>query len=153
MVSTHCHLPQKAAYGRARASSYCIYSFFNVARYAIPVARNALPVAHYAICVSHEDGNLYLGGTIFHTNIIILIVSRNIKSSIVQHCLTLIRKWFETRNNMPGLKKIIWAIIGVLRWTVVDVWHFNNLCRSQLLSQVMVLVYLLLILTLKMAST
>ena len=57
MVSTHCHFSQKAAYGRARASSYCIYSFFNVARDSIPVAR-------YAICVSREGGNLHLGGTV-----------------------------------------------------------------------------------------
>ena len=57
MVSTHCHFSQKAAYGHARASSYCIYSFFNVARDSIPVAR-------YAICVSREGGNLHLGGTV-----------------------------------------------------------------------------------------
>ena len=71
MVSTHCHFSQKAAYGRARASSYCIYSFFNVARYAIPVARDAIPVARYAIPVardairvSREGGNLPLSGTV-----------------------------------------------------------------------------------------
>ena len=72
MVSTHCHFSQRAAYGRARASSYCIYRFFNVARYAIPVARDAIPVARYAIrvardaiSVSREGGNLHLGGTVF----------------------------------------------------------------------------------------
>ena len=61
MVSTHCHFSQKAAYGRARISSYYIYSFFNVARYAIPVARDAIPV---------EGGNLHLGGTVLllHSN-------------------------------------------------------------------------------------
>jgi len=71
MVSTHCHFSQKAAYGRARASSYCIYSFFNVGRYAIPVARDAIPVARdaipaarYAIRVSREGGNLHLGGIV-----------------------------------------------------------------------------------------
>jgi len=52
MVSTHCHFSQKAAYGRTRASSYCIYSFFNVARYVIPAAR-------YAIRGSREGGNLH----------------------------------------------------------------------------------------------
>ena len=57
MVSTHCHFSQKAAYGRARASSYCIYSLFNVARDSIPVAR-------YAIRVSREGANLHLGGTV-----------------------------------------------------------------------------------------
>ena len=57
MVSTHCHFLQKAAWGRARASSYCTYSFFNVARYAIPVARGA-------ISVSREGGNLLLSGTV-----------------------------------------------------------------------------------------
>jgi len=62
---------KKAAYGRARASSYCIYSFFNVGRYAIPVARDAIPVARdaipaarYAIRVSREGGNLHLGGIV-----------------------------------------------------------------------------------------
>jgi len=78
MVSTHCQFSQKAAYGRARASSYCIYSFFNVVRYAIPVtcyvipvAHDAIPVAHYtirvvhdAIRISREGGNLHLGGTV-----------------------------------------------------------------------------------------
>ena len=70
MVSTHCHFSQKAAYGRARISSYYIYSFFNVARYAIPVARDAIPVARYAIRVSREGGNLHLGGTVLlsHSN-------------------------------------------------------------------------------------
>ena len=57
-------MQKKAAYDRARASSYCIYSFFNVARYAIPVARDAIPVARYAIGVSREGGNLHLGGTV-----------------------------------------------------------------------------------------
>ena len=68
MASTHCHFSQKAAYGRARASSYHIYSFFNVARYVIPVAQSTIPVACYtisiardAISVSHEGGNLHLG--------------------------------------------------------------------------------------------
>ena len=46
-----------SAFGRARASSYCSYTFFNVARYAIPVARDA-------IRVSREGGKLYLGGTV-----------------------------------------------------------------------------------------
>ena len=46
-----------SAFGRARASSYCSYTFFNVARYAIPVAC-------YAIRVSREGGNLRLGGTV-----------------------------------------------------------------------------------------
>ena len=71
MVSTHCHFLQKAAWGRARASSYCTYSFFIVARYAIPVARYAIPVARDAnrvardaISVSHEGGNLLLSGTV-----------------------------------------------------------------------------------------
>ena len=57
MVSTHCQFLQKAAWGHARASSYCTYSFFNVARYAIPVARDA-------ISVSREGGNLLLSGTV-----------------------------------------------------------------------------------------
>ena len=57
MVSTHCHFLQKAAWGRARASSYCTYSFFTVARYAIPVARDA-------ISVSRKGGNLLLSGTV-----------------------------------------------------------------------------------------
>ena len=72
MVSTHCHFSQKAAYGRARASSYCIYSFFNVARYAIPVARDGIPVARYVIRVAHDairvtgdGGNLHYGGTVY----------------------------------------------------------------------------------------
>ena len=79
MVSTHCHFSQKAAYGCARPSSYCIYSFFNVAHYAIPVARDAIPVARYAIPVaryaipvardairvSREGGNLPLSGTVW----------------------------------------------------------------------------------------
>ena len=64
MASTHCQLLQKAAWGRARASSYCTYSFFNVARYAIPVARDAIPVARDAISVSREGGNLLLSGTV-----------------------------------------------------------------------------------------
>ena len=64
MVSTHCHFSQKAAYGRARASSYCIYRVLNVARYAIPVARYAIRVARDAIRVSREGGNLHLGGTV-----------------------------------------------------------------------------------------
>ena len=71
MVSTHCHFLQKAAWGRARASSYCTYSFFIVARYAIPVARYAIPVARDAnrvardaISVSREGGNLLLSGTV-----------------------------------------------------------------------------------------
>ena len=65
MVSTHSHFSQKPAYGRARASSYRIYSFFNVARYAIPVARDAIRVARDAISVSREGGNLHLSGTVF----------------------------------------------------------------------------------------
>ena len=65
MVSTHCHFSQKAAYGRARASSYCIYSFFNVARDEIPVARYVIHVAHDAIRVTHDGGNLHLGGTVY----------------------------------------------------------------------------------------
>ena len=66
MVSTHCHFLQKAAWGRARASSYCTYSFFIVARYAIPVARYAIPVARDAISVSREGGNLLLSGTVLY---------------------------------------------------------------------------------------
>ena len=57
MVSTHCQFLQKAAWGRARASSYRTYSFFNVARYAIPVARDM-------ISVSHEGSNLLLSSTV-----------------------------------------------------------------------------------------
>ena len=64
MVSTHCHFLQKVAWGRARTSSYCTYSFFIVARYAIPVARYAIPVARDAISVSREGGNLLLSGTV-----------------------------------------------------------------------------------------
>ena len=64
MVSTHCHFSQKAAYSRARASSYCIYRFFNVARYAIPVARYAIRVARDAIRVLREGRNLHLGGPV-----------------------------------------------------------------------------------------
>ena len=71
MVSTHCHFLQKVAWGRARASSYCTYSFFIVARYAIPVARYAIPVARDAnrvardaISVSRKGGNLLLSGTV-----------------------------------------------------------------------------------------
>ena len=74
MVLTHCHFLQKAARGRARASSYCTYSFFNIAHYAIPVARDAIPVAHYAIPVARDaipvarDGdNLLLSGTVHWT--------------------------------------------------------------------------------------
>ena len=40
-----------------RASSYCTYSFFVIARYAIPLARDA-------ISVSREGGNLLLSGTV-----------------------------------------------------------------------------------------
>ena len=76
MVSTHSHFSQKPAYGRARASSYRIYSFFNVARYAIPVARDAIRVARDAIrvardaiSVSREGGNLHLSGTVSSTTI------------------------------------------------------------------------------------
>ena len=64
MVSTHCHFSKKAAYGRARASWYCIYSFFNIVGYAIPVAGDAIPIARDAISVSREGGNLHLGGTV-----------------------------------------------------------------------------------------
>ena len=46
-----------SAFGRARAPSYCNYTFFNVARDAIPVARDA-------IRVSREGGNLHLGSTV-----------------------------------------------------------------------------------------
>ena len=65
MVSTHCRFLQKAAWGRARASSYCTYSFFIVSRYAIPVARDANRVARDAISVSREGGNLLLSGTVY----------------------------------------------------------------------------------------
>ena len=45
-----------------------------------------------------------------------------------------------TYNNcFPWLKKIIW-VIGVLRRTDVSDWRFDNLCRSHLQSQVVVLV-------------
>ena len=57
MASTHCHFSQKAAYSHVRASSYCTYSFFNIAGYSIPIARDA-------IRVSREGGNLHLGGTV-----------------------------------------------------------------------------------------
>ena len=40
------------------------FSFFNVARYAIPVACYTIRVARDAICVSWEGGNLHLGGTV-----------------------------------------------------------------------------------------
>ena len=45
------------------------------------------------------------------------------------------------RVKIPWLKKIIW-VIGVLRRTVAFVsdWRFDNLCRSHLKSQVIVLV-------------
>ena len=65
MVSTHCHFLQKAAWGRARASSYCTYSLFNIAHYAIPVARDTNRVAHDTISVSREGGNLLLSGTVY----------------------------------------------------------------------------------------
>ena len=65
MVSTHCHFSPKAAYGRTRASSYCIYSFINVVHYAIHVVRDAIPVACYAIRIA-KGGNLHLGGTVNH---------------------------------------------------------------------------------------
>ena len=55
-----------SAFGGARASSYCTYSFLKVARYAIPVAHDAIPVARDtirvvrdAISVSLEGGNLH----------------------------------------------------------------------------------------------
>ena len=64
MVSTHYQFLQKAAWGRARASSYCTYSFFNVTRYAIPVVQDTIPVARDAISVSCEGGNLLLSGTV-----------------------------------------------------------------------------------------
>ena len=57
MVSTNCHFLQKATEDHARASSHCTCSFFNVARYVIPVVRDA-------ISVSHEGGNLHLGSTV-----------------------------------------------------------------------------------------
>ena len=53
-----------SAFGRARAPSYCNYTFFNIARDAIAVARDAIAVARDAICVSREGGNLHLGGTV-----------------------------------------------------------------------------------------
>ena len=59
MVSTHFHFSQKAAYGHVRASSYCTYSFFNIARYGFPVAQDAIHIAH-------EGGNLHLGGTVLN---------------------------------------------------------------------------------------
>ena len=64
MVSTHGQFLEKAAWCRARASSYCTYSFFNVTRYAIPVARDAIPVARDTISVSREGGNLLLSGAV-----------------------------------------------------------------------------------------
>ena len=48
--------------------------------------------------------------------------------------LTLLRKWFEPRSNIPWLKKIIW-VIGVLRRTVVSDWRFDNLCEGHLQSK------------------
>ena len=82
MVSTHCHFLQKAAWVRARASRYCTYSFFNVARYAIPVARDAIPVARDAnrvardaISVSREGGNLLLSGTVVQSVRFIVLFS------------------------------------------------------------------------------
>ena len=91
MVSTHCHFLQKAAWGRARASSYCTYSFFIVARYAIPVARDAIPVARDAnrvardaISVSREGGNLLLSGTVIElTHFLCIIWSGNKKNDLV----------------------------------------------------------------------
>ena len=77
MVSTHSHFLQKAAWGRARASSYCTYSFFIVVRYAIPVARYATPVARDAISVSREGGNLLLSGTVPSS----MFISRHLLSS------------------------------------------------------------------------
>ena len=53
--------------------------------------------------------------------------------------VSIIRKWFEPRSNIPWLKKIIW-VTGVLRRTVVSDWRFDNLCGSHLQSQVVVLV-------------
>ena len=84
MVSTHCHFLQKAAWGRARASSYCTYSFFIVARYAIPVARYAIPVARDAISVSREGGNLLLSGT---------VLFRKWAQDIGQHSHALLTEW------------------------------------------------------------
>ena len=44
---------------------------------------------------------------------------------------------FEPRSNIPQLKMIIW-VTDVLKVTVVDDWHFDNLCGSHLQSQAIV---------------
>lgn len=44
-----------------KALSHCTCSFFNVARYAIPVVCNANRVVRYAISVLREGGNLHFG--------------------------------------------------------------------------------------------
>ena len=50
--------------------SYCTYSFFNIARYMIPVARDVNHVACEAISVSCKGGNLHLGGTVCGSTIL-----------------------------------------------------------------------------------
>ena len=81
----------------------------------------------------------------FNTNLIFT----NVMSMYL--LILLLGKWFEPRS-IPWLKKIIWVIL-VLRRTVVNDWHYDNLCWSHLQSQVQSLssesrVHL----TLKMAS-
>ena len=97
MVSTHCHFSQKAAYDRARASSYCIHSFFNVARYAIPVARYAIPVVCDAIRVSLEGGNLPLSGTVSKNK-------KRIQSRITKENKTNVLIKGRQRKNQEGKK-------------------------------------------------
>ena len=74
--------------------------------------------------------------------VISMLLETDIQKGIANLKLQIIfalRKWFETRSNTPWLKKILW-VIGVLRKTVVSDWRFDNLCRSHLQSQVVVLV-------------
>ena len=88
MVLTHCHFLQKAAWGRARVSSYCTYSFFNVARYANRVARDA-------ITVSREGGNLLLSSTVCIVIIIIVWDANNIITTT-----TILTVWFVGRMHV-----------------------------------------------------
>lgn len=46
------------------------------------------------------------------------ILANNYVRKNVFVTILLLRKWFQTRRNIPGLKKIIW-VIGILRRTVV----------------------------------
>ena len=46
-----------------------------------------------------------------------ILANNNVRKNVFVTIL-LLRKWFQTRRNIPGLKKIIW-VIGILRRTVV----------------------------------